>query len=115
MDLREVLNAIRYMTRAGGGCGTLPKDLPLWQTVYWSFRRFARLLLFRTIHNIAQMRDRERAGRETSPSAGIVDSLTAEPSALGAERGLMRPKHGRAQAPNRGRHRWAAADRSHAG
>lgn len=84
--LREVLNAIRYMTRAGGGCRTLPKDLPPWQTVYWC-RRFVRLMLFRTIHNIALMHDRERAGRETSPSAGIVDSHTAKPSALGAERG----------------------------
>lgn len=32
---REVLNAIRYMTRTGGGWRMLPKDFPPWQAVYW--------------------------------------------------------------------------------
>jgi hypothetical protein len=27
----------------------LPSDFPPWQTVYWWFRRFVRLFLFRTI------------------------------------------------------------------
>lgn len=87
VDLREVLNAIRYMTRTGGGWRMLPKDFPPWQTVYWWFRRFVRLMLFRTIHNIALMLDRERAGREASPSAGIIDSQTIKAPAPGAERG----------------------------
>ena len=69
VDLREVLNAIRYMARSGGGWRMLPKDFPPWQTVYWWFRRFVRLLLLRTIHDIALMIDRERAGREASPTA----------------------------------------------
>jgi transposase len=52
----------------------LPVHFPPWQTVYWWFRRFMRQLLFRTIHDIALMADRERAGREASPTAGIIDS-----------------------------------------
>jgi transposase len=58
VDLREVLNAIRYMARSGGGWRMLPRDFPPWQTVYWWFRRFVRLLLFRTIHDVALMIDR---------------------------------------------------------
>lgn len=58
VDLGEVLNAIRYMARSGGGWRMLPRDFPLWQTVYWWFRRFVRLLLFRTIHDVALMIDR---------------------------------------------------------
>ena len=82
VDLREILNAIRYMARTGGGWRMLPKDFPPWQTVYWWFRRFARLLLFRTIHDVALMIDRERQGREASPSAGVIDSQTVKaPSA----------------------------------
>jgi transposase len=82
VDLREILNAIRYMTRSGGGWRMLPKDFPPWQTVYWWFRRFVRLLLFRTIHDIALMTDRERQGREASPTAGVIDSQTVKaPSA----------------------------------
>src|SRR5690606_27770774 len=87
VDLREVLNAIRYMTRTAGGWRMLPKDFPPWQTVYWRFRRFVRLMLFRTIHDIALMMDRERAGREASPSAGVVDSQTVKAPAPGAKRG----------------------------
>lgn len=36
-DLREVLNALRYLARSGGGWRMLPKDFPPWQTVYWWF------------------------------------------------------------------------------
>jgi transposase len=87
VDLREILNAIRYMTRTGGGWRMLPKDFPPWQTVYWWFRRFVRLMLFRTIHDIALMMDRERAGREASPSGGVIDSQTVKAPAPGAKRG----------------------------
>jgi transposase len=71
-DLREVLNAIRYIARAGCGWRMLPKDFPPWQTVYWWFQRFMRRFLFETIHDMAVMLDRERVGREASPSAGAV-------------------------------------------
>jgi putative transposase len=56
----------------------LPKDFPPWETVYWWFRRFVRQLLFRTIHDVALMLDRERTGREASPSAGILDSQSVK-------------------------------------
>lgn len=83
-DLREVLNALRYMARSGGGWRMLPHEFGPWQTVYWWFRRFVRRLLFQTIHDIALMLDRERVGRETSPSAGVVDNQTVKaPGASG--------------------------------
>jgi transposase len=85
--MREALNAIRYMTRSGGGWRMLPQDFPPWQTAYWWFRRFVRLMLFQTTHDIAVMMDRERAGREASPSAGIIDGQTVKAPAPGARRG----------------------------
>ncbi len=86
-DLREVLNAIRYMVRSGCEWRMIPIHFPPWQTVYWWFRRFVRMLLFRTIHDIAVMTDRERAGREASPSGGIIDSQTVKAPAAGGSRG----------------------------
>jgi putative transposase len=86
IDLREVLNALRYLARTGCGWRMLPVNFPAWQTVYWWFRRFVRLFLFRTIHDLALMIDRERAGREASPSGGILDSQTVKAPAPGAER-----------------------------
>ncbi len=61
-DLRDVLDALRYLARTGGGWRMLPNDFPPWQTVYWWFRRFVRRLLFRTIHDVTLMLDREREG-----------------------------------------------------
>lgn len=87
VDLREVVNAIRYMARSGGGWRMLPRDFPPWQTVYWWFRRFVRLMLFRTIHDVALMLDRERAGREASPEGGVLDSQTVKAPAA-RERGF---------------------------
>lgn len=85
-ELREVLNAIRYLARTGCGWRMLPVNFPPWQTVYWWFRRFVRLFLFRTIHDIALMIDREQAGRDASPSGGILDSQTVKAPAPGAVR-----------------------------
>jgi putative transposase len=78
VDLREVLNAIRYIARAGCSWRMLPKNFPPWQTVYWWFRRFMRRFLFETVHDVALMIDRERAGREASPSAGVIDSQSVK-------------------------------------
>src|SRR5271166_2430305 len=78
VDLREVLNAIRYMARSGGGWRMLPNDFPPWQTVYWWFRRFVRRFMFQTIHDVALMIDRERVGREASPTGGVVDSQSVK-------------------------------------
>ena len=78
VDLREVLNAIRYLARSGGGWRMLPIHFGPWQTIYWWFRRFVRRLLFRTIHDVALMLDREAAGREASPSGGVLDSQTVQ-------------------------------------
>lgn len=86
VDLREILNAIRYMVRSGVEWRMMPTNFPPWQTVYWWFRRFVRLLLFRTIHDVVLMTDRERVGRE-KPSAAIIDSQTIKVPAAGGSRG----------------------------
>ncbi|SPC20634.1 transposase [Cupriavidus oxalaticus] len=72
-DLREVINALRYLVPSGCGWRMLPKDFPAWQTVYWWFRRLMRWFLFRTLHDIVLMLDRELEGRQRLPSAGVVE------------------------------------------
>src|SRR5215207_9920994 len=78
VDLREILNAIRYLVRAGYGWRMLPVHFGPWQTVYWWFRRLVRRLLFRTVHDVALMLDREQVGREPSSSAAVLDSQTVK-------------------------------------
>jgi putative transposase len=86
-DLREVLNAIRYLVRSGCEWRMLPIHFPPWQTVYWWFRRLARRLMFRTIHEIALMIDRARSGRAVEPSAAVVDSQSVKAPAAQGTRG----------------------------
>lgn len=77
-DLREVLNAIRYLVRSGCEWRMLPVHFPPWQTVYWWFRRFVRRLLFKVIHDMALMLDRQTEGREGQPSAAVLDSQSVK-------------------------------------
>jgi transposase len=74
VNFREIVNAIRYLVRSGCEWRMLPHDFPPWQTVSWWFRRFVRRLIFRLIHDIALMMDRERSGRAKQPTAGVLDS-----------------------------------------
>lgn len=82
VDFREVINAVRYLVRSGCGWRMLPIHFEAWQTVYGWFRELARRFLFQTIHDIELMLDRERQGREQSPSAEVIDSQSIKaPSA----------------------------------
>jgi len=78
VDFREVINAVRYLVRSGCGWRMLPVNFGAWQTVYAWFRELARRSLFQTIHDVALMLDRERAGREASPSAAVIDSQSVK-------------------------------------
>ncbi len=70
VEFQEVINAVRYLVRSGCGWRMLPIHFGPWRTVYGWFRELARRFLFQTIHDLAMMVDRDRAGREPSPSAG---------------------------------------------
>ncbi len=78
VDFREVVNAVRYLVRSGCGWRMLPIHFGPWQTVYGWFRELARRFLFQAIHDVALMLDRERAGREASPRAGVIDSQSVK-------------------------------------
>jgi transposase len=70
----EVVNAILYMLRGGQAWRLLPHDFPPWQTVYSYLRRWQAEGVWQRIHHAVLMADRERAGREASPTAAIIDS-----------------------------------------
>lgn len=86
VEFREVINAVRYLVRSGCGWGMLTCHFGHWRTVYGWFRELARRFLFQTIHDMALMLDRERADREASPSAAVIDSQSVK-APYGATRG----------------------------
>lgn len=73
-DKREIVEAILYLLRAGCAWRLLPHDFPPWQTVYYYFRRWERAGVWARVHHSLVMADRERVGREASPSAAVLDS-----------------------------------------
>lgn len=75
-DKRKIVEAIFYILRASCAWRLLPHDFPPWQTVYYYLRRWEREGVWSRVHHTRVMADRERAGREASPSAAIIDSQT---------------------------------------
>jgi putative transposase len=87
-DLREVLNAILYLLRTGCPWAMLPKDFPPAGTVYGYFRRFWQEGVWSRIEATLLMAAREQAGKEASPTAGIVDSQSVRTTEAGGARGF---------------------------
>jgi putative transposase len=74
LELREVINAIRYVLRNGVQWRDLPYDLPVWQSVYYHFAKWRNEGIWKGINKRLRKRLRKRAGRRKNPSVGIVDS-----------------------------------------
>lgn len=75
-DKREIVDAILYLLRAGCAWRLLPHDFPPWQTVYYYLRWWEREGVWERVHHALLLEDRERSGREPSPSAAVLDSQT---------------------------------------
>jgi transposase len=101
VDVREVLNAIFYGLSTGCQWQALPKDLPPKSTVWDCLSLWEWDGTLERIHHTLYAAERERAGREPSPSTAIIDSQTAKLAQKGALRST-RP----ATTPAR---RWSAA------
>ena len=86
VEFREVINAVRYLVRSGCGWRMLPAHFPPWQTVYYYLRRWQREGVWDRVHHTLVMADRERVGREASPSAAILDSQSVRTADQKGER-----------------------------
>ena len=75
---REVVNAIRYVLRTGCAWRMLHHDLPLWQTAYHYFRDWRRDGTWERVHAVLRERVRVAEGRDSSPSAAIIDSQSVK-------------------------------------
>jgi transposase len=85
--LREVLNAIFYVLRGGIAWRLLPSDLPPKSTAFRWFARWRDTGLFEKMNHMLVVADRERVGREASPSAVVLDSQSVKTTESGGPRG----------------------------
>jgi putative transposase len=85
--LRDVLQALFYVMRSGCPWRLLPKCFPPYQTAYGWFATWRDSGAWEAVSHALVMRDRERAGREASPTACILDSQSVKTTEAGGERG----------------------------
>ena len=85
--MREVIDGILYILRTGAGWRHLPHDFPPHQTVYEYDNAWRQDGSWTTIHTALRERVRQRDGRETTPSAAIVDSQSVKTTNRGGVRG----------------------------
>jgi putative transposase len=87
VDVREVIDAILYVLRAGCPWRHLPHDFPPWGTVHYYFWVWSNDGTWTRIHDKLREMVREEAGREKEPSAAIMDSQSVKTTERGGPRG----------------------------
>jgi transposase len=112
VNVREVLNAIFYVLSTGCQWQALPKDLPPKSTAHHYFGLWDWDGTLERVHYALYVQTRERAGREASPSAAIIDSQSGKAAQKGAlcstRKALMRARKSPAASATSWSTRWAS-------
>jgi len=88
-SLRSILNGIFYLVKTGCQWRMLPADFAPWNTVYYYYRKWKRNGLIEELHELLRDFTRKKAGRQISPSLGLIDSRSVKTSRNGGlERGI---------------------------
>jgi putative transposase len=72
--MRKMLNALFYLLRSGCQWRMLPREFPPWSTMHHYFRLWRLDGTWEKINAVLRERLRVREGRNSQPSAGILDT-----------------------------------------
>ena len=82
-DMREVVNAVMYVLSTGCQWRALPKDLPPRSTAHGYLDLWNWDGTLDRIHHALYVKCREKAGRDASPTAAIIDSQSVKSAEKG--------------------------------
>lgn len=85
IDLRQVINALFYMTRTGCQWEMLPLNFPHWSAVRYYFDKWRVDGTWEQINDRVRHMVREKAGRDPEPGGGIMESQSAKTTSVGGE------------------------------
>jgi len=79
---RTILDAVRYLVDNGIKWRAMPADFPPWDRVYAFFRRWRDHALVQELHDRLRAQVRTREGRDTEPTAAVIDSQSVKADAV---------------------------------
>jgi putative transposase len=88
VNIREIINALRYMTRTGCQWRMLPHDFPKWFHVSYYYYEWLKDGTLEHINDCLREEIRIEVGKEPEPSVGIIDSQSVKTVSSGEERGF---------------------------
>jgi putative transposase len=87
VDLREIVNALLYLSRTGCQWRMLPHDLPPWQKVYYYFKQWRNDGTLERINGELRTEIRLSVDKDAEPSAAIMDSQSVKTTETSGIRG----------------------------
>ena len=84
---RELVNAVRYLSKTGCQWRMLPKDYPNCQTVHSFYRRAKKSGLWEEMNDLLVQMTRVEAKRNKNPSYSLIDSQSTKTTSASDDRG----------------------------
>lgn len=88
-DMREIMNAVVYVVKSGCDWRMLPHDFPQWDLVYHYFRAWKQDGTWKNIHDTLRGKLRKKLGRNSEPTAGIIDAQSVKTAEKGGFVAMM--------------------------
>lgn len=87
VDIRRVVDGLCYRLHTGCQWRLLPRDFPDHHLVYYYFSKWTRDGTLERVQARLRDEDRARAGRDSAPTAAVIDSQSAKSTPVTADTG----------------------------
>ena len=85
---RSLVNAVFYIEKSGCQWRMLPSDFPPYSSVWSFYRRAKESGLWEKVLDALVKKVRQKAGRKSTPTYGIIDSQSVKTTSASIERGF---------------------------